>query len=435
MFRQFLVFFKHWLRWLWRYGLILSLLAVLFVALVPRSTVLISDRWQAIAYEVSPYQFDYIGWEIQAIAAKAEQTLFGRHAFMTEAERSQFVRDYMADLGRARQLEGQITQVYTDPAIADPIAASSDWRAERDQLRADLAARQSTAEAILEGQVAAVLVDEGFGVLGQLLPPMAMRFTQVPMLLVASPRDTIRLARSINLYALPIDEIVALEARIDERYDVASLIVPLGGIALYPAMIAETTSIPFAVDTFAHEWLHHYLLAFPLGLHYFTTVDGFSGEARIINETTAELFGNEIGHKVLARYYPDLLPPEPVTPPPVTEPPPTDPDAFDFGVAMHETRVTVDALLTEGQVEAAEAYMEERRQLFYENGYRIRKLNQAYFAFYGGYQSGGIPGVGGQDPIGPAVRRLRDQSSNLHDFIIQMRGITSRDALLAVAGE
>jgi len=435
VFRQFLVFFKHWLRWLWRYGLILSLLAVLFVALVPRSTVLISDRWQAIAYEVSPYQFDYIGWEIQAIAAKAEQTLFGRHAFMTEAERSQFVRDYMADLGRARQLEGQITQVYTDPAIADPIAASSDWRAERDQLRADLAARQSTAEAILEGQVAAVLVDEGFGVLGQLLPPMAMRFTQVPMLLVASPRDTIRLARSINLYALPIDKIVALEARIDERYDVASLIVPLGGIALYPAMIAETTSIPFAVDTFAHEWLHHYLLAFPLGLHYFTTVDGFSGEARIINETTAELFGNEIGHKVLARYYPDLLPPEPVTPPPVTEPPPTDPDAFDFGVAMHETRVTVDALLTEGQVEAAEAYMEERRQLFYENGYRIRKLNQAYFAFYGGYQSGGIPGVGGQDPIGPAVRRLRDQSSNLHDFIIQMRGITSRDALLAVAGE
>lgn len=435
MFRQFLVFFKHWLRWLWRYGLILSLLAVLFVALVPRSTVLISDRWQAIAYEVSPYQFDYIGWEIQAIAAKAEQTLFGRHAFMTEAERSQFVRDYMADLGRARQLEGQITQVYTDPAIADPIAASSDWRAERDQLRADLAARQSTAEAILEGQVAAVLVDEGFGVLGQLLPPMAMRFTQVPMLLVASPRDTIRLARSINLYALPIDEIVALEARIDERYDVASLIVPLGGIALYPAMIAETTSIPFAVDTFAHEWLHHYLLAFPLGLHYFTTVDGFSGEARIINETTAELFGNEIGHKVLARYYPDLLPPEPVTPPPVTEPPPTDPDAFDFGAAMHETRVTVDALLAEGQVEAAEAYMEERRQLFYENGYRIRKLNQAYFAFYGGYQSGGIPGVGGQDPIGPAVRRLRDQSSNLHDFIIQMRGITSRDALLAVAGE
>jgi len=435
VFRQFLVFFKHWLRWLWRYGLILSLLAVLFVALVPRSTVLISDRWQAIAYEVSPYQFDYIGWEIQAIAAKAEQTLFGRHAFMTEAERSQFVRDYMADLGRARQLEGQITQVYTDPAIADPIAASSDWRAERDQLRADLAARQSTAEAILEGQVAAVLVDEGFGVLGQLLPPMAMRFTQVPMLLVASPRDTIRLARSINLYALPIDEIVALEARIDERYDVASLIVPLGGIALYPAMIAETTSIPFAVDTFAHEWLHHYLLAFPLGLHYFTTVDGFSGEARIINETTAELFGNEIGHKVLARYYPDLLPPEPVTPPPVTEPPPTDPDAFDFGAAMHETRVTVDALLAEGQVEAAEAYMEERRQLFYENGYRIRKLNQAYFAFYGGYQSGGIPGVGGQDPIGPAVRRLRDQSSNLHDFIIQMRGITSRDALLAVAGE
>jgi hypothetical protein len=211
---------------------------------------------------------------------------------------------------------------------------------------------------------------------------------------------------------------------------VSSLIVPLGGIALYPAMILETTSIPFAVETFAHEWLHHYLFAFPLGLNY-----DFAGEARIINETTADLFGKEIGRLVLERYYPDLVPApveSSVTPQSTTTP---EPPVFDFGAEMNETRVMVDALLADGKVEEAEAYMEERRELFVANGYAIRKLNQAYFAFYGGYQAGDIPGVGGEDPIGPAVRAIRQASPSLQDWIVTMRGIISRDQLLETADE
>src|SRR5690606_25008448 len=110
----------------------------------------------------------------------------------------------------------------------------------------------------------------------------------------------------------------------------------------------------------------------------------------------------EIGRRVLERYYPDLVPPPAPPPDPNAAPPP--PPAFDLGAEMHETRVTVDQLLADGRVEEAEAYMEARRQVFVANGYLIRKLNQAYFAFYGGYQAGGVPGVGGEDPIGPALR-------------------------------
>ena len=50
--------------------------------------------------------------------------------------------------------------------------------------------------------------------------------------------------------------------------------------------------------------------------------------------------------------------------------------------------------------------------MFVAHGYGIRKLNQAYFAFYGGYQSGS-PGEGGSDPIGPAVQAIRDQSATI----------------------
>ncbi len=96
---------------------------------------------------------------------------------------------------------------------------------------------------------------------------------------------------------------------------------------------------------------------------------------------------------------------------------------------MHETRVTVDDLLAEGQIEAAEAYMEIRRQVFWDNNYRIRKLNQAYFAFYGAYadQPGGSAG---EDPVGAAVRQLRAESASLVEFIDQIAWLISFDGLL-----
>ncbi len=73
---------------------------------------------------------------------------------------------------------------------------------------------------------------------------------------------------------------------------------------------------------------------------------------------------------------------------------------------MHTTRVHVDELLAAGKITEAETYMDQRRQVFWDNGYPIRKLNQAYFAFYGAYAD--VPGgAAGEDPVGPAVRALR----------------------------
>jgi len=101
-----------------------------------------------------------------------------------------------------------------------------------------------------------------------------------------------------------------------------------------------------------------------------------------------------------------------------------EPAPFDFRAEMHETRVTVDKLLAEGKIEEAESYMEKRRQVFWDNGYLIRKLNQAYFAFHGAYAD--VPGgAAGEDPVGPAVRALRAQSVSLADFINTIAWMTS----------
>jgi len=100
---------------------------------------------------------------------------------------------------------------------------------------------------------------------------------------------------------------------------------------------------------------------------------------------------------------------------------------------MNKTRVYVDYLLWLGKVRAAELTMEAERRVFVRNGYLIRKLNQAYFAFYGGYQ--GEPGAGGTDPIGPAIETLQGRSRSLSGWLATMRGLTTRDDLLAAAAK
>ncbi len=392
------------------------------------STVPLGTEFASIALIVRDHSFDYITWELSAIGTKAGQTLYGAAPFMDEHERSNYARKYLADLGRAEQLEAQVSAVYTDPSIKDPDTASADLRGQRDRLRADLSDRQPLAESILEGQIAAVLADLGFGVGGQIFPPVSMHFTQVPALLVVSPRDRIQLDVGINLSPTTVDEQVALEHQIDTQQNVSSLIVPLGGIALYPSMILETPSLPDALNTISHEWLHHYLLIFPLGYSY-----DFAGETRIINETTASYFGDEVGRLALQRYYPDLVPPPPAPARPNTATPSATPapPSFDFSAEMNTTRVEVDSLLAAGKVDEAEKYMEQRREVFVQHGYLIRKLNQAFFAFYGGYQSPGY-GAGGSDPIGPAVQAIRDLSPSVYDWVATMRGIITRDQLLQV---
>jgi hypothetical protein len=89
--------------------------------------------------------------------------------------------------------------------------------------------------------------------------------------------------------------------------------------------------------------------------------------------------------------------------------------------------------LAAGKLDQAEAYMEARRLRFVANGYILRKLNQAYFAFYGAYAE--TPGgAAGEDPTGAAVRRLRAQSGSLAEFLTRISSMTSLEQLTAAVG-
>jgi hypothetical protein len=132
---------------------------------------------------------------------------------------------------------------------------------------------------------------------------------------------------------------------------------------------------------------------------------------------------------VIRQYFPELVPPPP-SPAPAessTPAPAPQPAAFDYSHEMYLTRVEADRLLAAGKIDEAEAYMEARRVFIMQNvanqGITIRRLNQAFFAFYGTYAD--TPGERGEDPIGPAVVKFYNQCPTVGAFLRNISKVTS----------
>jgi hypothetical protein len=393
--------------------------------------------------------FDFVGWEAGALDAKGAGMILPAPDYVSESRRKSLVLDYMKLVQRIDTLQNEIDDIYADPTVTNPTAASASRRAELAQLREQQAAQQSTVETIVEQDISAILNEQGFALGGQVIPPLRFRFTPLPQMLIISPRDEIYQKDAFPLVAgLTTDRAEELEAQVERRFgDVSALVVPIGGLGIYPTMLLESTSLEWMIHTAAHEWTHNWLELRPLGMNY-----DKSPETRTMNETTADIVGTEVGDMTLRQFFPELAPPpQPAaTPGPKPTPAPTptrNPNVFDFRAEMHITRVEVDRLLAEARaaeksgdqttadarIQAAEDYMRERRKVFVDHGYLIRKLNQAYFAFYGAYAD--QPGAAGADPVGPAVKQLRDRSPSLLAFLEAISPMTSFAELERALGE
>jgi hypothetical protein len=406
-----------------------ALFAFALALLLARDTYVATDLADRVRGYVRDTEFDFVEWTLDALGHKLRAASVSESAYLVEAERARLVRRYFETVSQLEQVRGAIARQYADPAIPDPATATADLQAQAADLHAQAAELQPLAESILQEQIAVVYAEQGV----LIFPPVSFHFTPLPYALIVSPRTVIRQDANLDVSGdLTLEQQAELEDRIAREQDVSTLIVPLGGIGTYPTMVAESSDLNWIASVTAHEWAHNYLTLRPLGINYFT-----SPELRTMNETTAEMVGSEIGALVVARYYLDLMPPAPPFRNSLLRDLPPEGEnaapAFDFNAEMHTTRVRTDALLAEGKVEEAEAYMEERRRFLWDHGYQIRKLNQAYFAFYGAYAAGpgGAPGA---DPVGPAVRLLRRRSPTLADFLKTMAGFSSYEQLRAHLG-
>jgi hypothetical protein len=406
-------------RWRLRLGAALVALFLLGGSALPAEEAV--DR--RFAQAVAGWGFDLVSWEVDALAAKIGAQVQQPASAVAPDVAPDVVRAYMDRARRIGEIEGELAR---RASAEGERSGSGALMAELEELRARQIEARGTVEQIVQRQVGAVVAEEGFTVGPWVTPPVQFAFTEPPKKLVVSARDRIETTYSQMLDAgIGLGTMEAAETAIAQQPNAVGYITNIGGLGAYPTMVVDQASLGWVLSTVAHEWAHNYLVFFPLGWNYFA-----SQEMTTINETVAEIVGNEIGEQVLARFYPELVPQPSTTVERAPYPELLAPPPFDFQTEMRETRLEVDRLLGEGKVDEAEAYMEARRQEFVAQGYPLRVLNQAYFAFHGSYGTS----AASTSPIGPKLERLRDLMPNLRTFLHTVRGFTSvndLDAALA----
>jgi hypothetical protein len=242
-------------------------------------------------------------------------------------------------------------------------------------------------------------------------PEVFFTFQPLPLNLVVAPRDRIEIVGSVLVSPdLDADQVDALESRVD-KLGVSSLVGGIGGLGSYPSMIPDAESLRNDLTTVAHEWTHHYLAFRPLGRAFFA-----SYEMRTLNETVADMVGQEVGRTVWQRYYASTEPP----PAPRPAPAPPQPGAArpDFGTEMRRIRGEVERMLAAGDVPGAERYMAEQREALADMGFRVRKLNTAYLSFFGAY-------AGGANRMESPLRALRRAAPSLAAFLHQVESFST----------
>ena len=239
---------------------------------------------------------------------------------------------------------------------------------------------------------------------GAVFPPVAFSVGEPPSVVVVSPRSEIRLAEAVLLdEGISLEAAQAVETAV-ERLNVSALVERTGGLSTYPTLVAPETDAFRALQTIAHEWTHTALFFAPLGRAY-----GSNAQARAINETAADIVGQEVAERIAES---------------IGERPPRQGGGGVDRVLsdrLRRIRVNVERLLALGAVDEAEAYMEQERVALAAQGYAIRRLNQAFFAFHGNYAEG--PAASTEIP--DALRALRAQSASLGEFVERVGQVTT----------
>ncbi len=241
-------------------------------------------------------------------------------------------------------------------------------------------------------------------------PPIDVDLSDRLHVLAVSARDEVRMVRSVLLTSeVQRDDYEQIESMVEADLRWSAWVGGVGGVALYPAAVVSSRDYLSTLQIMAHEWTHHHLGFYPLGLAY-----GRGSDMRTINETVADIVGDQLGEfaAALLGYEGDSQP---------------EPDSEWQAIRartdpiLRQLRLDVDALLEVGKIEDAEREMEAVRQELIELGRPYRRINQAFLAFRGGY--GASPSSASH--WGDRLLELREATDSLAEFLDAVRWIGS----------
>lgn len=377
-----------------------------------------------------PYSYSLTTWEAQNLPDKWLHKLatFLPWNGQSDEEKQGDLLRYFALRGELGTAIDNLNRAMADPGTNGVVSLQADV----DRVLAERESLRNGVEETIESAISTAFQETDLGWWGDIVfPPVDIRLAGPPTILLTSPRDRIERQHEVLLEPnISLVDRESLEDLLMAEDNVSAASFQIGGLATYPASVIDVASLDDTFRTAAHEWTHHYMVFHSFGQKMFT-----SAEMVTLNETVADIVGRELGDRAREIVLGEIDKPAP--PVATSSPLPQDnavddgEKQLDFNVEMRETRLRVDELLAEGKIDAAEAYMEERRQVFVGNGIYIRKLNQAYFAFNGSYA--GSPTS--SSPIGGQLNRFRELMPDLRAFIVAMSDISSYDQFLARLAE
>jgi hypothetical protein len=406
------------IRWLLALGLVFIVLGSWGCVAVSRNA---SSSFDDTLNSITgPYSFNIAAWEFNTLLREIGQRVTDPQP--DSALNSQSVVNYFSDVALLNNLKSGLGAVQAKQIQGD----IDHYEARIKEAESQIASLKPIVEQTIASQIARTLAEQGIynpfnnDWLQLPFPPVSFKLEKPLNVLVISPRDRIERIRDIVIKPdLNTSQMVELESSV-EGLIVSALVVQIGGTgATYPSFVTDNADLRFTVDAAVEEWLHQYLAFKPLGFRYVLDLLRISPKADIptINETVAGIASKEIGSMVYHQFYAQYQPAETGEGGQAA--------GADFVAAMREIRLNVNLFLAEGQIDRAEKYMEDQRQMLNAKGYNIRKLNQAYFAFYGSYAHSPTS----IDPIGDQVRLLRKHSLSLKDFLDTAANITGSQDL------
>ena len=411
-------------RWPRRLMLAFLVMLLLVTWLVPVG----GKRSDTAAVQVSlDHTYGLVSWEFENFFDKWRHRVWTALPWTptSEADRRRALDRYVVLVDELRIAKDLLSEVSSENGSAQGNVSNAQLAVDR--LIAERDGLRDGVEEFLEQAVADAIRSAEVDLVGSFVwPPVDFRIDSPPKLLVTSPRDVIRRDEDVLIDPeISIDDIEKIENELAEVANISAVVLQTGGLASYPNVI-PTADLKRLLDVAAHEWLHAYLVFNPLGRAYF---DG--GDIRVMNETLADIFGQEVGLRVYSEITgePYGAPVRPETAMRNTESKnPDGPDGsdsdeetgaddFDFNRFMAETRARTDELLEEGLMDEAESYMESRRIELLDHGHTIRKINQAYFAFHNTYAES----PSSTSPIARYLWDLRDQVDTVGELVKLLR--------------
>ena len=369
---------------------------------------------------VASYRFNLLAWEAGNVFDKWYHELAALlpwNSLQPREQRIALAEEFFQLGEEERRLESELL------TISEASPRTREIRARLDEVHGREGNIRPAVEQTVEREISDILHEEGFSSrIGAILPPVDTVLGHSPALLVTSPRDRIfRLDNVLLRHGVRPDERTMLEDLTTQERNLSAIVVNTGGVGTFPTVVSSSSGLHFALNTVAHEWLHNWFFFQPLGQHFWD-----NPEMTTLNETAATLGGWELGdraYEAMTGIAFDRQPPQPLSE--------RDPDTFDFNAEMRETRQTAEQMLADGSIDEAENYMEERRRELLERGYRIRKINQAFFAFYGSYATS----AAADSPIEGQLRGLRAESESLGEFLRTVARFSSYQEFLDYIGE